>query len=476
MNTTEAMRKVTGGELCEFSLRDGRIVSILDKPTNGRVKIAILTSASASDSNNVQEVTLRDLRNVFDTVGFADALPAYRPQEHATNGFAYGALKPGRVCFSVTEDMISAPTVNAIEEVLRILGIDTSALCWRLDSPDGTLLTKIGRLAAQQGKPGFDTGEIGNIISRGTLKRGDYWIDITDKFDWQSGQFGDEGSCYWGSRAAARPGLQKYGAYAIRFFTPDWQEGMGRAWIAPTGDGGCVVFNVYGDVKLEEDGWGMRGNLENVAAVLSLLTGSTGKRVKLTNYGTETGTVWINNASGFRLGGTSRDNSVDLEVDTEDEEEGYTCCNCGAHIEEYEAFFTDNVVDDGPYCEYCYMEMFFRCDACERDFDRDDERELVYRDRWMRYATHHTVCPDCFELHGGEYCYECGEVISTQVDNYTHDNDGSIYCERCAEVYLRQCAGCGEYDRTRNMDIQHGEYICSNCVRLSVVPCYALRD
>ncbi len=63
-----------------------------------------------------------------------------------------------------------------------------------------------------------DISAIGNLARRHTVKAKDFIFDFTDAFDWEDGDFGDGGSCYWGGRRGARTMLADHNSLAIRFF------------------------------------------------------------------------------------------------------------------------------------------------------------------------------------------------------------------------------------------------------------------
>jgi hypothetical protein len=91
---------------------------------------------------------------------------------------------------------------------------------------------------------------VGNIVDRYTLYRESIIFSITNSFDWDSGDFGDSGSCFWGDCEDHKELLEASGGMAFRIHDPDCprlSEGLGRCWLYPTRESGFITaFNGYG--------------------------------------------------------------------------------------------------------------------------------------------------------------------------------------------------------------------------------------
>lgn len=99
--------------------------------------------------------------------------------------------------------------------------------------------------------------KIGNLLA-------DYWlggenetmyIDICDKIDWRSGEFGEKperygGSCWWHGSAIDlfNIHMKNKKAWGIRLFieTKGRFKGIGRVWAIKTSSGYPIIFNAYG--------------------------------------------------------------------------------------------------------------------------------------------------------------------------------------------------------------------------------------
>lgn len=89
--------------------------------------------------------------------------------------------------------------------------------------------------------------EIGNIVGTDTASMRPIWfLDFTKRFDWNDGDFGDDGSCFWHSRSYGLDVLYRLNAFAIRTYTDEtFRQGLGRAWIVPVEKAGELIFAVF---------------------------------------------------------------------------------------------------------------------------------------------------------------------------------------------------------------------------------------
>jgi hypothetical protein len=164
--------------------------------------------------------------------------------------------------------------------------------------------------------------EIGNIARANIVPSKEYYMDFDDELDWEDGEFGDSGSCYWGDRWGARNMLRDHGSFAIRFFnrriTPvsnkEKFDGFGRAWIVPDipFEGSMVTFNAYPGGDLTTN---------TVALILSQLFSLPYKRIRLSNLGSTDRLLYIN-CDGRLLGKEDKISEISA-WDLEWSEDGY---------------------------------------------------------------------------------------------------------------------------------------------------------
>lgn len=147
-------------------------------------------------------------------------------------------------------------------------------------------------------------------------------FDVTDRFDWRNGDYGDQGSCFWGSHTPARVyHLPKLGAVSLRTYKPGTSEGNGRCWITPvppylTGDGAdgmeFVVSNYYGACDATD----------RLRLVIESLLADTygGEWRSIPIHGLSIENVYINNTTPylFTRGREGHASAGDLQITTVD--------------------------------------------------------------------------------------------------------------------------------------------------------------
>lgn len=284
-------------------------------------------------------------------------------------------------------------------------------------------------------------GEIGSIIGQYSNNESNYYIDFVDEFNWEEGDFGDYGSCYWGCRFHAREILANEGCLAIRFYNkyteeqrekygcPEY-EGMGRAWLMPK-DKKFIVFNGYGLETLK------------ITRILANFLNKSYKRIELKNQECDSGYIYINNGSGYIIGQESKINEY-ISVDLNIEINIIKCKFCGDFKKKDEII---NVEGFNDCCQECYTRNFCKCGKCEK--------EIYIYDESNRNVSGIMYCNDCFQKEFYE-CPICGNDRKHDKISYK----GTILaCNNCQES-IHQC-NCGIYyysNKNNNM--------CGECMRL----------
>jgi hypothetical protein len=322
----------------------------------------------------------------------------------------------------------------------------------------GTLAKRIGKYVYQNGSklPSDCLGAIGSIAGEHTPKALSYWYDITDEFDWCAGDYGDDGSCFFGGcRNSARETMLENGALAIRLYRTREDgkagSGNGRGWIMPkrvgwdveTSDGhtataadSWVLFNVYGPTSYAV-----------VARILSTIGDCSYRQVSLRNEGARDGHIWIN-SSGWLIGAEENVNgihSLDMQIPG-----GERCADCNDLLDGDGIY----VESQGNVCECC-AENYFHCSCCDEMHHHDCENE-VFRDGCEEY-----VCDICRERHYS-HCNDCGNYHS---DNDVADCNGSMVCYKCRTEsgdYV-ECEECGEWTHIDHSACLEDEWLCEGC-------------
>lgn len=287
-----------------------------------------------------------------------------------------------------------------------------------------------------------EAGYIGGIITN--YKPSDRIpFDVTDHFDWQAGDFGDYGSCFWGCRKNAREILTNHNCLAIRIYKDDsYNEGEGRAWLyyAPKHNG-FIMFNSYSHRQIEElsnklASW-IRENYH-----IDVYT----KRISFRVNGRDDGTVWINGGEGILISSEEYSTLKSINMTGIEESTDIECCNCGDYINEDDVIY----IYGDCYCENCC----FYCDHCE-EYCRGDNFHVTYRgDR---------ICDNCLENY--DTCYACNELYP--MDDLYRTGDEYMLCDNCFND-AHYCEDCDRrFYRSRN-----GTYCDDNNWRCD--DCYAV--
>lgn len=243
----------------------------------------------------------------------------------------------------------------------------------------------------------FNT-QIGNLAKTHSQTAETYTFDFTSEIDWERGDFGDQGSCYWGANSAARAMLEMNGGIAIRFYDVN-NEGFARAWLVPFDDA-YFIFNGYGLQTIE------------IAQVFARFMGLDYSRVTLENRGSSSGTLYINSGHGYVIGTTAR--ITDIKHHDFDFEGMVACYSC----DEKTLISESRNFHGYTYCLDCFDNLFTTCENCDRVCERDDayvtaDRQLVC-ERCL--SNSYTECYGCYEFYRHEdtrefkerdFCHNC---------------------------------------------------------------------
>lgn len=243
--------------------------------------------------------------------------------------------------------------------------------------------------------------QLGNIARAHSDESRTYHFEFVSRINWEAGDFGDDGSCFWGGHAGAKVMIEENGGMAIRFYD-DAGDGYARAWVVEIEVDFLIVFNGYGLTTLQ------------IARVLAQFMGLSYQLIHLTNHpGHE---LYINSGKGYAVG---RSDFIST-------------------IEEW------NLGWDDVHAQVCY--------DCERTLGEDD---------YYRGADDEIYCQDCFYDRFRD-CAHCGEPEYLDELTIVADGDGDV-CETCLDRYYALCPRCDEYWLTRNMTRFGDTLCCQTC-------------
>lgn len=303
-------------------------------------------------------------------------------------------------------------------------GLQSRFLPVEFVNKEGKLAKRISKWVKDVHAYDLDSGQlekVGGIIA--SYRTGQFWYDITARFNWVAGDFGDKGSCFWYSRSEARDMMQDSGGLAIRFYDSNG-NGNGRAWVMPYGDD-WVFFNAYGP------------SLDTITnRVQAIFPEAKLRKVSLENWGSTTETLWINDDVGVLVSERERKISqVDLELG---DDESNCCEHCSDHFSG-EAYWAGEIC----LCESCYDRHYDQCEHCQRTIHNDYLYTIEYKYRrgnvWFQGAN--TLCESCREDYSS--CEECGYEICA-LDHHMTEIGHDYVCPDCLKQNYDKCE-CGEY-------------------------------
>lgn len=342
----------------------------------------------------------------------------------------------------------------------------------------GTFPKRVAKYFALVHNIKLDANELSTIgsIAKKYCPTGEFTVDLTHKFDWEAGDFGDRGSCFWNGSADARKVLKRNKALAIRFYD-QLGKGNARAWVAQA-PFGWVVFNGYGH------------STPTIARILADYVGYVYKKIELVNHGSVDGLLYINHYAtevhddkNFAIGtyedltGLSR---YDLQWYAK------TCRECyGLINENHEHYMNRRYAASGPYCGKCFARIHKHCSMCKKEFYIDDVSRVGgrYYCHSCEEATFDS-CTDCglrmkkgmgvvipgmfgcyCEQCAGQYkhCKSCDRIIGKSSQ---YSIEGEVYCNVCANNLFTYCNWCNTFhpaEKVVRVDQYGGRSVCQSC-------------
>lgn len=345
---------------------------------------------------------------------------------------------------------IAGPGVDAIMLELLRWGLPSLPFDWCWDwrvggkgEYVGTLPKRIGKFYYQKHGTKLTPDQltvIGNLGAQHSNRDETYHFDIVDRIDWEAGDFGDRGSCFWSCHASAKDMILDNGGGAVRFFYQDDSDrGLARAWVATRPDGCLLVFNGYG-----------METLPIVRILAAHFDHSYYRKVDLKNYGSSDGNLWINNGTGYLIGPQAVVTTIDAIDLGWEELETCRCANCEESINEDDHYHSP---DGADYCEECYHNRVFYCDTCNEDCWTDDARSAPGDDGM--------ICESCY-TNSVRYCKHCQEDMWES--DAMEDPDGVSICASCHSDKIAVCVYCdtGEWSANIKED-PDGDFTCREC-------------
>jgi hypothetical protein len=262
--------------------------------------------------------------------------------------------------------------------------------------------------------------------------------DFTDCIDWNAGDFGDNGSCYFyhDTYKHSKQAITDNDGYAMRFYNGD--GGIARAFIVPYADG-AIVFN----------GKGAFNTLE-ISKTLAMLAGHDPDNPLYIGFsvnGAQHSVPYIDDAC---LVASDHENYIDLSWDIP---YTHSCAYCHGDIDtEYGDYYTVDYYGT-MLCESCYHEHYSYCETCGEDYPIED----IYQVGEYTY-----VCETCRADNYSE-CEHCETWIHNDDINEFNGDDAELLCDDCLESHYIICDDCDYVFKPDNIWRAMDQFYCKQC-------------
>ena len=285
---------------------------------------------------------------------------------------------------------------TGIIEIASLLAKEGILIPWTF--ADWTTATENGRFTKRLGKAIYEIGGI-KVATELLAKAGEiaeanrdingvsHW-DITDDFAWTHGDYGDEGSCFWGGYSIARDIIQNQGGLAFRLY----ENGVGRArmFLMPIDpankEDNWIAFNAYSQIHSFSTGHGTNV-LPGIVAALLDWTGKNELHRKRINVSFNPPELfYLNGGVAFVLSKEEyARNSVTIYLENPNQ---INCPSCGRPIAPTEKItvLTKNGLIQA--CDECHPDKV-TCPRCGILMDRDAAVTVNTATISAR------LCPDC---------------------------------------------------------------------------------
>lgn len=259
--------------------------------------------------------------------------------------------------------------------------------------------------------------EVGNVARRHSDTHLSYTFEFVSEFDWDAGDFGDRGSCYWGDHAQARDMLRDNGALAIRFYS-DTGRGKARAWIVEIPFAPSPYYILF-------NGHGFPGDPTLVIArVFAHFVGMNYYKIRVTNNGAPNGMLWIDGGKGYVICDQSHLEQGKMASYDFDFVEPYRCESCGDAITHDNMYYGS---DSNCYCEQCFYEVFETCSYCGETHYHED----------ITFVDYDYYCEACLD----SQCVQCNKCKEHVHKSDANSIEASSYCDNCYDDALKEQAG-----------------------------------
>ena len=329
------------------------------------------------------------------------------------------------------------------------------------------------------------------------------YFDLTNDFTWSDGDYGDHGSCFWTDGGEYRGAIYDADGSAIRSYSSQYGQGIGRAWVMPTqtrqtsasGDFDAlgesreyVIFNNYGSPDIQVFAETLRQTLcakyaVPICADYSDTYMNAGTHYLITDRSAHY--LYTRHYSPDALNYKSASYpSVNLSSEYYCDRETRYCQNCQSRVNLSDCM-SDDYGDGDYYCIGCWSEHYTSCENCDQTIGRYDAQshngsdycdycydrvcrvcdicgERSERKMYDDVNGYDQVCSDCrYDL--CSRCENCDDLFHADDMQQALTTDGSkTLCDSCADD-LDYCENCGHMASNADLQTIPGHSVCAEC-------------
>jgi hypothetical protein len=317
---------------------------------------------------------------------------------------------------------------------------------WQWQTKRGNLTKRLTGVLRSNYGVGFSEkfmGWLGQYTKQRLIENAPLEVWVRNDFNWERGEFSDEGSCLWTCHSGGRKMMMENNDLFFSLHIKAGNSSPGRCF-GYLHRMSVILFNFYGYTP------------PHFAAALRELLRVAGVNTfdfaldHIKFHNSKGNDIPYINDGGYMLGPAPivEDTvGVDIAIDGDGFFDNNTCRHCGTIEAESEM----EKYDEDWYCQDCTCEYLRVCSVCHETLSEGD----------AYFNDNEYYCEDCFHERY-MYCHKCEEDVLREEAVYITDM-GESWCSSCAERFASLCDGCGDIVQEVINAIDSDRSYCENC-------------
>jgi hypothetical protein len=267
---------------------------------------------------------------------------------------------------------------------------------------------------------------------------------MTRDITWAPGEFGDSGSCYFGSKSGARQMIYDHKGFVIKFYSPVNNSPVGRCWGVIDKDH-FVNWNSYYTSYMHISA---KNYLDLFGILLAGYFGMHKRFMGFTNNGKEAGVLHINNGCVVLDNDDAflRDNNH-YDLKWKEVRKLHQCSYCGDQNFDPD-FFEEDSANGNLVCQKCAIQNLVICSLDMKFYNK--QSMIKGPDDKLYYADNIDKVPFFVRIYNRELIMmDQSKLLGKNImglDVYTRDNEDKKLCPECVrqviDVDVDTCQYC----------------------------------